>query len=145
MFYENCNEEQTKKMLNSILTMEYIGIKIEDVKNSYEINDKAIFYFSVPESSVLETENKELNTRIKTADDLIKLAKEELIDLSLLKVSEISENDEEFIQEIKDNSSDYFRFYAKVRTGEIWNKDLADEVIKKFNDEMEKLNSYKEV
>ena len=54
-------------------------------------------------------------------------------------------DDEEFINDVKENSSDYFKFYAKVRNGEVWNKELGDATIKKLTEDIKVASSYKEV
>ena len=54
-------------------------------------------------------------------------------------------DDEEFLEEVKNNTSDYFKIYAKVRTGEKWTKELGDAMVKQLTDEIHAASVYKEV
>lgn len=145
---EHYTREQIEKNLKIVLTMEWLGIHIEDTKevtDEYGIPSKMVYYFSVPETSTMEVEDKELNDQIKTSDGLIALAKEELLDMLIDSCEDAFGDDEEFIEEVKNNTSDYIKFYAKVRTGEKWNKELGDALVKRLTDEIRAASAYKEV
>lgn len=136
-------EELIKRNVTTIVNLEYLGIRIEDVK---EEDFKTVYYYSVPESSTLEVENKELNSRIKTANDLKRLAKEAIVNMLLDNcLKEFGEDADKFVSDVKNNTSDYFKFYAKVRSGEIWNKELAAQRMKELEKEFEKLCEYEEI
>ena len=139
---EGYSKEQIEKNLKTVLTLEWLGIHIEDTK---ETMDKTIYYFSVPETSTIEVEDKELTKRIQSSDGLIALAKEEILNILLEACNDEFDDDKEFLEEIKNNTSDYFKFYAKVRTGEKWSKDLGDAMVKRLTDEIHAASAYKEV
>lgn len=100
---------------------------------------------SVPETSTIEVENKELNKKIQSSDNLIALAKKEILDMLMDSCKDVFGDDEEFLEEVKNNTSDYFKFYAKVRKGETWTKELGDAMVKKLTDEIHTASAYKEV
>ena len=135
-------EELIKRNTTRLVNLEYLGIRIEDEK---EEGSKTAYYYSVPESSTLEVENKELNSRIKTANDLKNLAKETIVVMILDNCLKEFGEDAEFLYDIKNNTSDYFKFYAKVRKGEQWNKDLGDAMVKTLMDDIKAVSAYKEV
>lgn len=148
--FENYSKKQIEDNVKTFMLLEYLGIHIEDVKETtdkYGLLDKTIYYFSVPETSTIELGSgaKEFNSKVKSSDGLISLAKEEILQM----LTEACENefgdDEEFINDIKDNSSDYFKFYAKVRNGEEWNQKLGDSAIKKLTEDIRATSAYKEV
>lgn len=146
--FEDYSKEQLEKNLKTVLTLEWLGVHIEDTKevtDEYGIPSKTIYYFSVPETSTIEVKNKELNKKIKTPEGLIALTKESITDMLIDCCNDIFDDDKEFIEEIKNNTSDYFKFYAKVRTGEKWNKDLGDAMVKQLTDDLHAASAYKEV
>lgn len=146
--FEDYSKEQIEKNLKTVLTLEWLGVHIEDTKevtDEYGIPSKTIYYFSVPETSTIEVEDKELNEKITTPDGLIALAKESITDMLMECCDDVFNADKEFIEEIKNNTSDYFKFYAKVRTGEKWSKDLGDAMVKRLTDELHAASSYREV
>jgi hypothetical protein len=145
-------EELNRKLLESnlpiILGLEYLGIRFEDTKeekSKYGLFSKTAYYYSVPESSILEVENKDLNERIKTAHDLKYLAKESLIDMMIDNLQEEFDEDDELVSEIKNNMNDYCKFYAKVRSGEVWNEELAKQRIEDLTKELKEASGYKEI
>ena len=135
-------EELIKRNTTRLVNLEYLGIRIEDEK---EEGSKTAYYYSVPESSTLEVENKELNSRIKTANDLKNLAKETIVVMILDNCLKEFGEDAEFLYDIKNNTSDYFKFYAKVRSGEVWNKELAAQRMKDLKKEFENAYGYEEI
>lgn len=142
------NKELVLDSANVILNLEYLGVHFEDTKeerSKHGFFTKMAYYYSVPESSTIEVDNEELNTRIKTADGLKRLAKDELIAM-FVKVygSELGE-DKEFLDYMKNNTSDYLKFYAKVRKGEVWTKELGDQRIKELIDAVQKVSGYEVV
>ena len=145
---ENYSKEQMQKNLKLLLTMEWFGIHIEDTKeitDDYGFLSKIACYFSVPETSTIEVKEKEVNEKIKSSEGLIALAKEELLDMLIDSYKDAFGNDEELIEEVKNNTSDYFKFYAKIRTGEKWTKELGDAMIKRLTDEIHAATAYREV
>ena len=142
------SRKQIEKNLKTVLTLEWLGIHIEDTKevtDEYGIPSKTVYYLSVPETSTIEVEDKELSGRIQSSDSLISLAKEEILDMLMDSCKDVFGDDEEFLEEVKNNTSDYFKFYAKVRKGEIWTKELGDAMVKKLTDEIHAASAYKEV
>ena len=142
------SRKQIEKNLKTVLTLEWLGVHIEDTKevtDEYGILSKTIYYFSVPETSTIEVEDKELNKKIQSSDSLISLAKEEILDMLMDSCKDVFGDDEEFLEEVKKNTSYYFKFYAKVRKGETWTKELGDAMIKKLTDEIRATSAYKEV
>jgi hypothetical protein len=129
-----------EKNLNIILLLEWLGVRMENVKEDYE--DKTVYYYSVPESSTIEVDDTELNARIKTADGLKLVAKEALTTILVNTCRAEFSDDEEFIAEIQNHFADYFQFYAKVRYGEVWTKEYGDERLEKIKSE---LTEYQEV
>ena len=55
--FEEYSREQIEKNLKTVLTLEWLGIHIEDTKeknDEYGIPSKTVYYFSVPETSTIE-------------------------------------------------------------------------------------------
>lgn len=146
--FDGYNIEQLKQNLEIVLALEYLGIHIEDTKeetDKYGISSKTIYYFSVPERSTIEVKDEDSKEKVKTSDGLISIAKESLTEMVIDSCKAEFSDDEEFIEEVKNNISDYLKFYAKVRTGEVWSKELGEEMIKKISDEIKAASGYKEV
>ena len=142
------SREQIEKNLKTVLTLEWLGVHIEDtneITDEYGIPSKTVYYLSVPETSTIEVEDKELNKKIQSSDNLIALAKKEILDMLMDSCKDVFGDDEEFLEEVKNNTSDYFKFYAKVRKGETWTKELGDAMVKKLTDEIHTASAYKEV
>ena len=134
------NKKQIEENLKTVLTLEYMGIHIEDTK---EQGFKQLYYFSVPERSTLKTESAK--EQAETADDLIKVAKAALTEMILDSCkSEFDDEDEEFYKDVENNISDYALFFAKVRKGEVWNKEMGKAAVNKIVEEL-KNSSYKQV
>lgn len=144
----NYNMEQLRNNVETTLCLEYLGVHFEDTreeKDAWGFPTKTSFYYSVPESSIIEVEDKKLNEKIKTADGLKHLAKEMLINMLLDSCNEEIKEDTEFIDYIKNNTSEHFKFYAKVRAGEVWTKELGDNRIKELTVEMQNAYGYIEI
>lgn len=136
------NPKQIEENFKTILTLEYMGIHIEDTK---EQGFKQLYYFSVPERSTLKPESAK--EQAETADDLIQVAKVALTEMILDSCkSEFndSEEDEEFYKDVENNISDYALFFAKVRQGEVWNKEMGKAAVNKVVEQLKNL-SYKQV
>lgn len=137
------NSKQIEDNLKTILTLEYLGIHIEDTK---ERDFKQLYYFSVPEKSTIET-NDFLNDQIKTSDGLIQIAKDFLAVMiinSCKSEFDDNEDDEKFYEDIKNNISDYALFFTKVRKGEVWNKEMGKAAVNKAVESLKNM-SYKQV
>jgi len=76
---ELSNPKQIEENLKTVLTLEYLGIHIENTK---EQDFKQLYYFSVPERSALKIKNYS-KEQAETADDLIKIAKTVLTEIIL--------------------------------------------------------------
>lgn len=136
------NPKQIEENLKTVLTLEYMGIHIEDTK---EQGFKQLYYFSVPERSTLKVES--VKEQAETADDLIKVAKtiltEIILDTYKAEYAD-GEEDEEFYKDVENNISDYALFFAKVRKGEVWNKEMGKAAVNKAVESLKNL-SYKQV
>ena len=134
------NKKQIEENLKTVLTLEYMGIHIENTK---EQGFKQLYYFSVPERSTLKTESAK--EQAETADDLIQVAKAALTEMILDSCkSEFDDEDEEFYKDVENNISDYALFFAKVRKGEVWNKEIGKAAVNKAVESLKNL-SYKQV
>lgn len=134
------NSKQIKENLKTVLTLEYIGIHIEDTK---EQGFKQLYYFSVPERSTLKVESAK--EQAETADDLIQVAKAALTEMILDSCKsefEDGEEDEEFYKDVENNISDYALFFVKVRKGEVWDKEMGKAAVNKAAEQL-KNPSYK--
>ena len=100
---------------------------------------------NVTEASTITTEDKELNDRIQTANGLKYFAKEKLIDMMIKSFESTYGEDKEFTDDVKNNIHDYFKFYAKVRVGEVWTKELGDARIKELTEEIKEASKYREI
>ena len=118
--------EAVEAVIKVILSLEYLGIHIENQKL---IGAKQICYFSVPEFSTIEASSEDYANKLHTSEGLMKLAKEILSELymiiALKDTDEDDPFDKEFINGIKEHLTDYFAFYGKVRTGQVWNEELG--------------------
>lgn len=135
------NDQVTMENLKNTLLMEWYGIRIEDVKDD---GSAVHHYISVPESSTIEVEDKELNEKIKTSDGLISIAQDLLI-MMVIKHCDATYGDEEFTQEVKDNISDYLKVYARIREGEVWTRELGNARFEELAAELKKDSEYHEV
>lgn len=134
------NSKQIEENLKTVLTLEYMGIHIENTK---EQGFKQLYYFSVPERSTLKVESAK--EQAETADDLIQVAKAALTEMILDSCkSEFYDEDEEFYKDVENNISDYALFFAKVRKGEVWNKEMGKAAVNKAVEPLKNL-SYKQV
>lgn len=132
------------------LSLEYYGIHIEGVQEMDPFKDIsnpiiAKYYFSVPESSTLEEDklDEETNKLIKTSEGLILFAKKELCKLISLSCEAVLDDEE--IEELKLGKTNYIKFFAKVRIGEVWNKEMANKKLKEFLVEIKVASGYSEV
>ena len=136
------NPKQIEENLKTILTLEYLGIHIEDTK---EKDFKQLYYFSVPERSMLKVESAK--EQAETSEDLIDVAKAALTEMILDSCKsefDDGEEDEEFYKDVENNISDYALFFAKVRKGEVWNKEMGKAAVNKAVEQL-KNSSYKQV
>ena len=136
------NPKQIEENLKTILTLEYLGIHIEDTK---EKDFKQLYYFSVPERSMLKVESAK--EQAETSEDLIDVAKAALTEMILDSCKsefDDGEEDEEFYKDVENNISDYALFFAKVRKGEVWNKEMGKTAVNKAVEQL-KNPSYKQV
>lgn len=148
MINNNYNAEQLRENIEAVLLLEYLGVHIEDTKEEvdrWSLSSVTGYYYSVPEFSTIETEDEEFNNKIKTADGLKHLAKETLAEMIINSCKREFGDDSSFIDDVKNNFSDYFKFYAKVRVGEVWNKEFGINRIKELTDAVRKAGGYNEV
>lgn len=133
--------------LKIVLNLEWLGVRFEDtkdVKGEFGL-PKTAYYYSVPESSVITLDDQELNNRIQTAHGLKLLAKERILNMNIDALKKMYPDEKEFLEDIKNNSADYFQFYAKVRVGEVWNEEMANKRIEKLLQDIQNAAAYKEV
>ena len=143
------NEKQLRDNLTVIYGLEFLGVRIEDIKeekDSFGILTKQIYYYSVPESSTITVSDEEVNKKIKTSDDLMRYAKEALMEIIINNnIDEEDSRDEKFIEELKTSLSECIKFRAKVRKGEVWNKELGKARLEELNAQVKAATEYKEV
>lgn len=134
-YNELCNsmdlsQEDMKNLIKIILLLEYLGIHIEKSKI---IGTKQICYFSVPEFSTIKSSSEDYGDGTYTSEGLMKLAENQLSDIYMAIIfKDTDENDpfdKEFINEVKEKFSDYFGFYGKIRTGQVWNEELGKKAV----------------
>lgn len=133
--------------LRIIIDLEWLGVRFEDtkdVKGEFGL-PKTAYYYSVPESSVITLDDQELNNRIQTAHGLKLLAKERILNMNIDVLKKMYPDEEEFLEDITNNSADYFQFYAKVRVGEVWNEEMANKRLEELLQDIQKATAYKEV
>lgn len=124
-----------KEYTKAMLSLQYLGVLIEDTQQS-NIFEPIIYKFSVPEKSEIEIKSANYNTR--TSDGLIQITKEALIDIAC---ETFEECDTDLLEDFKKNTSNYMKFYAKVRKGEVWTKELGEKELERIKEQIE----YKEV
>jgi len=138
---ENYSKEQIEKNLKRVLTLEYYGIKIEEIstiKDEFSIDSINVYWFSVPEKSLID------NLEKCTTQDLIGVAKREIREMFIDTVKNLDLNfADEFLKE--ESINEYLKFYAKIRTGETWTKEMGEQRIKELNYELKELSGWKEV
>jgi hypothetical protein len=135
------NNDTIMGVVQTALLMEWYGIHIEDTR---EFGDITYQYVSVPESSTIEVEDQELNSKIKTSDGLVDVAKNMLVKMQVDTCKAI-DDDDDFIQYVKDNVSDWIKVYARVRKGEVWTREMGDVRVKELTKDLNKAAEYKEV
>ena len=135
------NEQILKDNMKTTLLMEWYGIRIEETK---EVGEVVHHYVSVPESSTIEVEDQELNARIKTSDGLAKLAKDMLVKMQI-DVCKAIDDDEGFIQYVKDTMPDSLKVLARVRKGEVWTREMGNARVKELTQELKQAAEYQEV
>ena len=139
---EITNSKQIEENLKTVLTLEYMGIHMEDTK---EQGFFFFFFLCGPDRSTLKTESAK--EQAETADDLIKVAKAALTEMILDSCkSEYADGEEyeEFYKDVENNISEYALFFAKVRQGEVWNKEMGKAAVNKTVESLKNL-SYKQV
>lgn len=141
------NKEQFKQYLEELYTLEYIGIRLEDIKverDSLGFVTKQIVYYSVPESCLIDIDNEEFTKANKSLDDFILFAKNLLTDL-ILGINEEDNEDKDMMKDVKENLSEYFNFRVKVRKGEVWTRELGKARLEELNSQIKARTEYKEV
>ena len=85
----------------------------------------------MPERSTLKV--KSAKEQAEAADDLIQVAKTILTEIILdtYKTEYADGEDEEFYKDVENNISEYALFFARVRQGEIWNKEMGKAAVNK--------------
>ena len=141
----NLKINDVKDILETYLYLEYLGIHSEDAKT---LGNKTIYYFSVPEKSIIKAKDEKNNEKIQTSEGLIKLAKETLLDIVFEVISKsINMNDsfdKEIFDEMKEDTSKFVEFYAKVRKGEVWTEESGNKAVETLKNMMTN-NSYEKV
>jgi hypothetical protein len=137
--------EQIKCNLKAVGLMEYLGIHIEKVKDDFgELDGKMVYYFSVPETSSICQDKLELGDTT-TSDGLIEIAKAGFLAILIESYRSMFGDDTWTINQIQQNPSHYAKFYAKVRTGEVWNEELGKKRLADLTEEIKQAAAYKEV
>ena len=129
----------------TVLNLEWLGVHFDETKeekDSFGFLTKQAYYFSVPETSTIEVDNADLNEKIKTADGLKRLAKEAMLEVIMNTCKDEYGEDDFFLEALKSNSSNFFTFYAKVRNGEVWTKEMGDRRVKELEAAIQKASGY---
>lgn len=129
----------TTDIIKTIMSLQYLGIQVEDVQqDNWDFTQPIVYRFSVPEKSEIRFESID-DYDTQTAEGLIQITKETLIDI----ICESSEEDDsDLSRELRKYITDHAKFYAKVRKGEVWTKELGLKELEKINNQAEE---YKEV
>lgn len=150
-YLEQYSKKQIQENLETVFALEYLGVHIEEtknLKNNLGLECIVAYYFAVPEFSTIEVDDSKLNEKIKTADGLITVAKEEMTEMFENSLKDIFKDDdylEVMLEDFKANPSENIKFYAKVRKGETWTKEMGLKVIEKINNDIQRATGYKEV
>lgn len=148
------------KMINDAMFLEFLGIKMNNEDSKTDINGSMMILFTVPQYPEITYDdvkkewknidaylfNTDIETNdFKTSDGLTKIAKNILVRSIMSDASEISKN--KFNEELSKNFdiSKFARFFRSVRRNEVWKLDDGREVIQKFIDKINEMNSYEEV
>lgn len=148
------------KMINDAMFLEFLGVKMNNENSKTDINGAMMILFTVPQYPKITYDdvkkewknidaylfNTDIETNdFKTSDGLTKIAKNILVRSIMSDASEISKN--KFNEELsKDfDISKFARFFRSVRRNEVWKLDDGREVIQKFIDKINEMNSYEEV
>lgn len=125
-----------KNSLKIAMLLEYYGVRFdncgEDIDGYYK------FRFSVPESSTVNSENKELNTLLKTSTGIIAITKKYTEECLMM---HIKDDDEEF----KSFLAEHVKFFAKVRTGEVWTEEMGKARVEELVKQIKEASEYTEV
>lgn len=128
----------TEEYIKTMLSLQYLGIQVENTEpSSWNMVSPIVYKFSVPEKSEIKIESVDYDSC--TSDGLIQIAKETLMDIIC---ESFEEDDVDLLEDFKKNTSDYAKFYAKVRKGEIWTKELGVKELEKLKSQV---GGYKEV
>ena len=141
-------KNQVKRNLTITMNLEWLGVRFEETKeesDNFGLTTKTVYYYSVPESSAIELDNDELNARIKTSDGLKLLAKELIAEMFIGFCKTAYPDDKEFVDDIKDHISEYLKCRARVRSGEVWNREMGDKRIQELHGDMKASSQYTEV
>lgn len=130
-----------KNELDSMLALEYLGIRIEESYSENNMFSTMITKFSVPEKSIFKD-------KTYLSEELISKAKSVITEMitGKCKSDELYDNEEDDLLNFIDNTC---KFYAKVRAGETWTEDKGKERIKELtkqlNNSVNQASNYKEV
>lgn len=116
-------KEYIDKLIETAVTLAYLGVETEDPYYQYDkygFAEYVIYKFTIPEKSTIS----EIVNDYKTDDmeDLKKYVKDILIE----SIQQGLDDDE------KEGVVDFVRFYAKVRTGDIWDTEKGEQAVKKI-------------
>lgn len=120
------------------LLLEYYGVRFdncgEDIDGYYK------FRFSVPESSTINSENKELNTLLKTSTGLMAITKKYTKECIMMQ-----HNEDDDYEEFKSFLAEHVKFFAKVRTGEVWTEEMGKARVEELTKQIKAGDGYEEV
>lgn len=144
------DKEEMRKILTISTNLEYLGIHLEDIKYT-DIRDMfkddvlMRIFFTIPESSTLHDEDKdeETNRLYKTQEGLITITKRMIGEILITSNEDILDDEE--LEQYRSGTSPRIRFYAKVRAGEVWSNERAEQRMQEMLDEMKAAAGYSEV
>lgn len=142
------SKAQIQKNLETVLRLEWLGIHIEDAREERDkYRSRTVYYLSVPECSTMNIDKNDAlyNRRVKTSNELINYAKEELTNMIIDSCENVYGNSDGLIDDIREHQSNYIKFYVKIRADEVWTKELGDKRLANITEELKKDSGYKEV
>lgn len=128
--------EYIDKLIETAVTLAYLGVETEDPYYQYDkhgFTEYAIYKFTIPEKSTIsEIVN---GHRTDDMEDLKKYAKDTLIEA----IQQGLDDDE------KEGVVDFVKFYAKVRTGDIWDTEKGEQAVKKIKEAVSNATNWERV
>lgn len=140
-------EEVTKKLLEETLTYVALGFKTEKEQEDFSDGQPIMkIMFSVPEKMIVKQEglfDRHRHFDLNSTDGMMQAAKELIVNMTkyycqMESIFGWDENDDKNINEM-------FKFYGKVRKGEVWDDETSNNAIDELMKKHKELQEYKEI